>query len=218
MVVPDSDTSHASSTSSRSAVPHFKRSANMKSSLLLAFAACMGCCLRGATLGLLDPSTLPPVPLTPSGAHYDLYSFPNTLLPGNPANPIVSLHVSYDASSAPLGYHEILDTAFLFSYGIVTELGSTARIYEARVDFSPGATDVSDPFSPAFAVLHGPVPGLTDLLWTATYLDDSTASFRDGIIPEPSAFMLTSVSILGLLSFRIRQGLASRVKCNRRSL
>jgi hypothetical protein len=158
-----------------------------------------------ATLVLLDTSTLPSVPSEPTGAHYDGYPFPSSLLPSNAGNPIVSLSVDYDAASAPPGFHEILETYILFSSGSTVGISSTPTFFSARVDFSPGITNVSDPRGTAFVALHGPTPGLSNLLWTATYMDGSQAVAVDGIIPESSVCGLGAVAVLFLTGRRRRR-------------
>jgi hypothetical protein len=69
------------------------------------------------------------------------------------------------------------------------------------VQFSVPVTAVSDDFAPAFWAVHGEIGGggLTDLLWTATYLDGSQQSYMDGIIPEPSVLALLPTSLLILI-------------------
>ncbi|MGD7652306.1 MAG: hypothetical protein ACQCXQ_03755 [Verrucomicrobiales bacterium] len=167
-----------------------------------------------ATLELLDFSSLPAVPSDPAGAHYDAYDFPLSILPGDSGNPITSLSVDYEAVVAfagAAGLHEILSVYFMFSSGNLVELDSTPTHYSARVDFTEGVTGVSDELAPAFVALHGPAPGLTSLLWTASYLDGSESCALDGIIPEPGVCALGAVGGLGLLCRRKRKVPGKRV-------
>ena len=163
--------------------------------------------LQGVTLSFFSDSTLPPVSAIPGGDHYDTYFFPISLLPSDISNPIVSLQLDYDASDVSvLGDHEIVAQFFLFSSGALTVLSDTPTFYSGRVDFSQGVTALSEPFPTAFAALHGPIGSgaFTDGTWTATYLDNSTASESFGIIPEPSVLGLGVVFILSVTSRRRR--------------
>jgi len=146
-------------------------------------------------LTLLDWTTVP----IPSGAHADRYPLPNSLLAGT-GKIITTVELDYTNLPNVSGDHPIQSAAFLFDpddVSSVTVFVSTSQRYWARVVLNdPWLTSFTNPFAPAFVAMHGPIGGGTDTSahWTVTYLDSTTASSNNGIIPEPASVALVAMS------------------------
>ena len=169
--------------------------------LVVAGVLSFGLPASAATLTLTDPSTLP---FPPDADHADRYSFPFEITLSL-TNPITRIEMDYQNSPfvPGVGIHEIKSAAFLFQSGDLastTVLESTTERYRALIVFKTvpdrRLTALAAPASPAFVAYHGPTFGsaTTSALWTVTYLDGSTKSFNNGIIPEPGASAWIAVS------------------------
>lgn len=153
-----------------------------------------------ATLTLTDWTTLP----FPSGAnHADTYALPFTL---SLANPVTQIEIDYqNLPFVPgMGIHEIKSAEFLFKSGDLastTVFENTTERFWARIVFKTSPTNrrltaLADPFAPAFVAFHGSTFGAasTSANWTVTYLDGSTQTNNNGIIPEPRTSVWMAVS------------------------
>ncbi len=186
--------------------------------------ACLLCLSQpasAAVLTLLDWTTVP----VPAGAHPDLYPLPAELI-GTAANPVVTVEIDHRnlPNVAGMGVHEIQSAAFLFKATDLvnfTIIENTSERFWARVQFAGARrmTGLADNFAPAFVAMHGtPFPaGVpkggadTSANWTVTYLNGSTASANDGIIPEPgtSTCLALSAGLILFLRRKTRPGAAN---------
>ncbi len=165
---------------------------------------CLNMTASAAVLTLVDWTTIP----VPSGAHADRYTLPNNLI-GTEANPVTTVEIFYhnDPLLIGSGIHEIQSANFLFQPSDVmslTVIECTAEIYWARVVFNPSRnmTGLSNGNDPAFVAMHSNgINSSTAADWTVTYLNGSTQSSNNGIVPEPCGAALLSVSLI-FVTFR----------------
>jgi len=185
------------------------------SSLLLSSMAVS----HGAVINLLPQGDYPSL----ADHHRDVYFIPWNILGTSPLmeltvtlegtwTPLMAANFNPGGMPTPLRDPSILgdqidnDTHLLIAPSpniVVSDVIETSDKFSVRLTFIQGITAFNGSRE-ALRGVHSNQHGLTTVRWTMKYQDGSERTFVDGIIPEPSAALLSLVGLTGGLLRRRR--------------